>query len=174
VTEHPECQFHFVMGNHDHHDEFEVELCRLADSRENLDWHPFYLRRGNAVFLHGDVADGNFRDQERLLRSRRRWAKSTTKKPWQHSLYDLAINARLHKAAASVVYHRRRVTRRILKYLDHIDHGPESGVEHVYFGHTHVAMNGYRRGGVRFHNGGAPLSGVEFRVVEAAIEEPVE
>jgi len=48
---------YFVMGNHDHHDEFEVELCRLADSRENLDWHPFYLRRGNAVFLHGDEED---------------------------------------------------------------------------------------------------------------------
>jgi UDP-2,3-diacylglucosamine hydrolase len=54
-----------------------------------------------------------------------------------------------------------------LNYIDQIGHGPASGVEHVYFGHTHRELNNYRYGGVSFHNGGAPMHGVPFRIVAA-------
>jgi hypothetical protein len=63
---------------------------------------------------------------------------------------------------------KRRVASRILNYLNHIGETPTHGVQHVYFGHTHEAVANYRLGGVTFHNGGAPMPGLTFRIVETA------
>ena len=60
------------------------------------------------------------------------------------------------------VYPKRIVARRILSYLRDIGQGPESGIQHVYFGHTHRAVNGYVHRGVVFHNGGAPIGLVGY------------
>ena len=68
--------------------------------------------------------------------------------------------------AGKVAHPRRRVVHRILGYLDRIGQSREQGVEHVYFGHTHDALEHYRHGGVTFHNPGAPIAGLQFRIVE--------
>ena len=47
--------------------------------------------------------------------------------------------------------------------------GVGAGVEHVYFGHTHVPVQGYEFGGMIYHNGGASLQGVEFTLLKAVV-----
>ena len=70
------------------------------------------------------------------------------------------------RIAGKVAHPRRRAVHRILGYLSRIHHGPETGLEHVYFGHTHDALQDYRYRGVTFHNPGAPMPGLAFRIVE--------
>ncbi|NLE39457.1 MAG: hypothetical protein GX621_15655, partial [Pirellulaceae bacterium] len=62
---------------------------------------------------------------------------------------------------------KQTVARRILAYLDDIGEGPSTGVTNVYFGHTHLAISDFAYRGVLFHNGGAPINGLRFRVLEA-------
>jgi UDP-2,3-diacylglucosamine hydrolase len=167
VGSHPRCEFHFVQGNHDCNRRFISALETYSSSRPNLKLHPYYLRLGKSVFLHGDVADHPQMCQARLSKRREHWSRDETRSQVRHVLYDLAVSARLHRLAGKVAHPRRRVVHRILGYLDRIQHGPEAGVEHVYFGHTHDALDHYRYRGVTFHNPGAPIAGLSFRIVEA-------
>lgn len=170
LVEHaPNCQFHFLLGNHDCYEPFVTRLAELAKSVTNFSWHPFVLRLGDSVFLHGDVADRSM-DAAGLAVRRKRHNKREKKKPWLHTLYDLVVAVRLHNIACVLVYPKSIVARRILEYLDRIDCGPKTGVQDVYFGHTHVAMLDYEYHGVRFHNGGAPLKGVSFQFLKPVIK----
>ncbi len=74
---------------------------------------------------------------------------------------------RLHRSVPHLVYAKRIVVRRILKYLESVGQGPGNGVRNVYFGHTHRRMSNYRYRGLAFHNGGAPIKGMKFRIIEA-------
>jgi len=86
-------------------------------------------------------------------------------------MYDMAIAARLHKPLPKLAYRKWLVARRILTYLDDVGQGPLEGVRHVYFGHTHSTMSGYRYGGLIFHNGGTPIKGMKFRILEANVRD---
>jgi UDP-2,3-diacylglucosamine hydrolase len=77
------------------------------------------------------------------------------------------VLTRLHKPLPHLVFAKRIVVRRILKYLESIGEGPGNGVRNVYFGHTHRRLSNYRYRGLVFHNGGAPIKGMKFRIVEA-------
>jgi UDP-2,3-diacylglucosamine hydrolase len=168
IEPHPECDFHFVLGNHDSHEHFVERLARRAESAENLWWHPYYVRLGSSLFLHGDVVQRKM-THERLSEKRSRWGERGKRPPPAHWLYDLAVEARLHKMASSLVCRRLVVAKRITTYLDHIGHGPGNGLEHVFFGHTHAPMSNYEYGGLRFHNGGAPIKGLRFRILRTDI-----
>ena len=165
VRPHPECDFHFVLGNHDSHEHFIDRLSQQAEAVENLSWHPYYLRLGSSLFLHGDVVDRKM-GQEKLSEKRSRWSQRGRRPAAAHWLYDLAVEARLHKMTSSLLYRKMVVAKRLLAYLDNIGHGPDNGLEHVFFGHTHSAMSNYEYGGLRFHNGGAPIKGLEFRILQ--------
>jgi UDP-2,3-diacylglucosamine pyrophosphatase LpxH len=164
VTLNRNCQFHFVLGNHDYNRNFIHALDDFAASCENLQWHRYYLRMSNSLFLHGDIADHPQLDSSSLHIRRQKWLHDETRGELAHWLYDLAIHAKLHKIA-SLVHRHRKVTTRILNYAEQIGHGPATGLEHVYFGHTHCAMSHFPNGGLLFHNGGAPMKGLEFRIV---------
>jgi UDP-2,3-diacylglucosamine hydrolase len=105
-------------------------------------------------------------DTEMLHRRRLRWARDEHRGKIRHALYDLAVQAHLHRVVGRVVHPKRRVARRIAGYLTRIGHGPGTGVADVYFGHTHEALAGYRHAGLQFHNCGAPLPGLDFRIIE--------
>lgn len=164
----PNCQFHYLLGNHDFHQSFIDQLGNLSSDHENFAWQPFHLRLRNTVFLHGDVADGHSTPAE-LEHSRSRWKQATKKGPTMNLMYDLVVRANVHRAVCSVLYRNRRVTRNILTYLESIYAGPSTGVEQVYFGHTHIPISHFRSGGVTFHNGGAPIHGLEFQFLEMVI-----
>ena len=161
----PECHFHLVLGNHDYHQLFIDRLIRLERQVHNLSWHRYYFRLGSNVCLHGDVVSRRM-DAQRLARARDRWLDKRRRGPFLSSLYDVVVQTRLHKPVAHLVYSKRIVVRRILKYLESIGQGPANGVRDVYFGHTHRGMSDYSYRGLLFHNGGAPIKGMKFRIVE--------
>ncbi|MCO6458847.1 MAG: metallophosphoesterase [Pirellulaceae bacterium] len=164
VAPHPRCEFHYVLGNHDSNRHFVRRLERLAARRPNLTCHHYWLRLGNSVFLHGDVADRPM-DQQALAAQRLNCHDDRKRGRVSNLAYDVAVGARLHKVASHVVNRRPRVARHILSYLRDVGQCSQSGVRHVYFGHTHAAMSDYRYGGLTFHNGGAPIKGLEFRIL---------
>ena len=134
----------------------------------NLSWHRFYLRLGDSLFLHGDVA-GRRMTTERLVRFRARWLHTEPSGRFRRRAYDLVFRAGLHRPLPYLVHTKRRVARRIATYLEHIGHGPHNSVRHVYFGHIHRRVSNYRYGGLTFHNGGAPFHGQRFRIVEGVV-----
>lgn len=166
VASHPKCEFHFVLGNHDCNGRFVAALETYSASRPNLTMHPFLYRRGSSVFLHGDAADHPAMCGHRLLKRREHWSRDETRSQVRHVLYDLAVTARLHRVAGKVAHPRRRVVHRLLGYLERVSHGPDTGITDVYFGHTHDALHEFRHGGITFHNPGAPMPGLDFRIVE--------
>jgi predicted MPP superfamily phosphohydrolase len=160
----PDCRVHFLLGNHDYHPGLIARLPELAEAVPNFEWERFFLRRGNTIFLHGDVADRRMTAAH--LEQRRMRFCHQPRSLAHHRAYDLIVNAHVHAVLPRAVYPQRIVARRILSYLHDIGHGPKSGVEHVYFGHTHRAVSGYRHCGLVFHNGGAPIGRARYRILE--------
>ena len=162
----PACHIRFILGNHDFYEDFIYRLARLEARLNNLSWYPFYCRLGNSVFLHGDVADRRMTAQ-RLADTRAAWLLKKRQGRFANRLYDLAIIGHLHKPFVHLRRRKRTVTRRILAYLEDIGEGVSTGIKNVYFGHTHLAFSDYEYRGVLFHNGGAPIEGLRFHILEA-------
>lgn len=161
------CQIHFLLGNHDDHPLLHERLKEHEDEARSLEWSRFFYRLSNTLFLHGDVADRTM--TAACLAQQRDSFEHGTRSPLQHRLYDMAIKAQLHRIAPPAVYPRKRVAKRILSYMEHIGQGPETGVEHVCFGHTHRPVDNYVLQNVTFHNCGAPIGAGKFRVVQRQI-----
>ncbi len=154
----------FIFGNHDDHPLMHERLPHLKLIHDAFEWDRYYHRKGDTLFLHGDIADSKNTTAERLA-SRREMFEHGSRSPFQHQVYDLAVRAHLHQIAPPAVYPKKRVAKRILSYLGHISEGPETGIRHVCFGHTHRPINDYKMDGVTFHNCGAPIGSSKFRVV---------
>jgi UDP-2,3-diacylglucosamine hydrolase len=165
----PKCRIHVNLGNHDYDSSFIDALKRACDEVPNLTWHPYYLRLGNTVFLHGDVAQRKM-DHEHLERYRSRWLHHEKQGKFRNQVYDALFRARAHVAVSQMAFPHRLTMRRVSAYLDDIGHGHRNGVERVYFGHTHVPLNGRKYHGMSFHNGGAPFEGMEFIVLKARVQ----
>ncbi|MEE3074858.1 MAG: hypothetical protein VX739_04205 [Planctomycetota bacterium] len=58
---------------------------------------------------------------------------------------------------------------RLVYYIDCHPELDRNSISQVYFGHTHVAMEGYEFAGLKFHNGGAPMKGLKFCMIDAEI-----
>jgi len=171
VGKFPRCHFHFIVGNHDNLQIFVEALSELAAVTENLSWHPYYLKIGASVFLHGDVSDRKM-DAEDLEQSRDEWRyDEKTWHPALHYLYDWALHIGLHRGAQAVRYPKKLVARRVITYLENVGLGALNGTRHVYFGHTHDAMSNYRYRGLTFHNAGSPMKGLEFNILRVELTE---
>ena len=162
----PQCQFHLVLGNHDYHQVFIDRLVRLEKQVHNLSWHRYYVRLGSSVFLHGDVA-GRRMDARRLAEARDQWLDKRRRGPFLSRLYDVVVLTRLHKPVVHLVYSKRIVVRRILKYLESIGQGPHDGVaQRLLRPHPPPV------GELPLSRPGVPqrrraIKGVKFRIVEA-------
>jgi UDP-2,3-diacylglucosamine hydrolase len=64
----------YVLGNHDCLPEFEQRLRSLSQAEPRLEVHPYFAFVGDALFLHGDCANGCVSRAE-LDRYRERWRK---------------------------------------------------------------------------------------------------
>jgi len=162
----PNCYFHYLLGNHDHQRRFIERLAHLAAGLTNLSWHPYFVRLESAVFLHGDAADRRRMDSGKLADARTRCLNHKSRSVFLSRVYDVVVWTRVHRPLPRLVHRRRKVARRILRYLEGIGHGPRDGVRNVYFGHTHAAVADYEYRGVKFHNGGTTIKGMDFRIVE--------
>ena len=167
AARHPHCQFHFVLGNHDANYKFQRALARLCNLGRNLDWSAYYLRLGDKIFLHGDVTLRDM-DVRGLAEMRRAWQNhSGLPKALAHG-YGAINRLGIDKAVCSF-HPRRRMARRILYYLRHVE--PFDAVNHVYFGHTHTRFEDYFHEGIQFHNSGAYLRGFRSRPLKFAVEK---
>lgn len=174
AARHPQCHIHYLLGNHDYCRAFVERLkqrtCRHCGKiASNLSWHPFFLRLGDHLFLHGDVAERRMTNDS-LIEFRSRWAHGRPAGRFHRRAYDMFFRTGLHRPIPYLVHTKRRVARRIHHYLEHVGHGPHSGVRHVYFGHLHRRVLAYRYRGMTFHNGGAPVGGQKFRILETMVE----
>lgn len=156
----------YVLGNHDHVPELVERLEALAAECPRFRWHPYHLRIGNAVFLHGDVSNPRM-SRDRLHAFRESFGAHERPAGSSDQLYELVVALRLHVVSARLLYPRAKVMRRISRYLDEVGDELGEGVRNVYFGHTHLALSGEEYGGKRFHNCGAPIRGLEFQILEA-------
>lgn len=168
VQARPECQFHYVLGNHDHVQAFLDEMHELSERTHNLAWDPYYVKIGNALFLHGDctVFKMTARDLEEF---RRGWLDEEPRGEFVNRIYDFAFRTHTHRAVSKMFFPRARVISRMAHYLDNIGEGAGSGTKRIYFGHTHLAIDGHEHRGQIFYNGGAPMPGLRFDVMQAAI-----
>ncbi|MCC9601865.1 hypothetical protein LOC67_14990 [Stieleria sp. JC731] len=164
------CEFHYILGNHDSHPLFVDRLRTLAARFPNFQWHRYFVRLDHCLFLHGDVADGSL-DHARLDARRERMEKKKRRHPVLHYAYDLAIHARLHRLAILSI-REIVVLGRIREYCEIIGQDPDAGVTDVYFGHTHFDLDGVDYQGLTFHNGGAAIKGLRFRIVDASLRSP--
>ena len=168
VSSYPHCAFYFLLGNHDAHPQFVIELDRLAFRQPRLVWQPYVLRLGDCVFLHGDIVDGEQSDN--ALAARRSAAEN---KPsphrTRHWLYDAVVRVRLHRFAVSIVVRPALVLKKLSRYLADHGLGRQNGVTDVYFGHTHQDIDGVLCEGLTFHNGGASIKGLSFRIIETKL-----
>lgn len=167
----PHCAFHVLLGNHDHVDCFIERLTGAAASTPNLEWHPYYARFGDTVFLHGDAANRRMTAAD-LAVARRQKPHRNRRGELPNRIWDAAFKAGVHKGVTRALFPRHVVAGRLHHYLDNIGHGAGAGVTDVYFGHTHRALNGFVYNGLRFHNGGAPMPGVDFRILRTTVDDP--
>jgi UDP-2,3-diacylglucosamine pyrophosphatase LpxH len=163
------CQFHFLLGNHDHHPALIKRLGQLSAELPNFSWDPWFLRYRSAIFLHGDVANG-FATSARLAKFRGRCERHKRRPgPIRNRIYDALIATHIHTCSGGIMFPARRVAQRITRYLEHIGHGSSAGTRDVFFGHTHRPLDGFEYAGMKFHNPGAPIKGTPFRILAAEI-----
>lgn len=160
----PECHVHYLLGNHDCLPELSERLVAMSRQDSRLHVHEFFLRMGDTIFLHGEPADF-YTDQQQLENRRQKFKRHEKKSRFSNVMYDLAVQLRLHKLINYIVHPDTKVAARLIHYLNSVEAGPETGIKRVYFGHTHRAVDGFEYDGIRFYNGGAPMKGLEFKIL---------
>ena len=164
----PDCFFHVVLGNHDHVGVFIDELHEFAERTHNLAWHPYYVKVGDTLFLHGDVANRRMTAAD-LERYRETWLHEESRGELVNTIFDVAFRAGVHQALTKFAFPTSVVVERIRHYLDDIGEGAGSDTDVVFFGHTHTAVDNYEFGGQRFFNSGAPMRGLNFNILGTRI-----
>ena len=164
-----DCQFCYLLGNHDCGEDFVSELQSLCDQFPQLDWQAYFFRLGSTVFLHGDVIDCKPSSQAQLEKSRHAWSSESPKGSLLNTAYNAIVACRIHRVVAQCLNTNTKIANSLLPYLEDINQGPASGTSQVVFGHTHWATQ-FVSGGVQFRNGGAALHGLPFTILNLEIE----
>jgi UDP-2,3-diacylglucosamine hydrolase len=128
----------------------------------------------NCAFLHGDIVDLQLHPKENLHHAldRKRMTSDQRVPPaeWAHLVYDMAVAARVHKVVVQFAKRQKDVLSRIASYLSQYDLSASSGIGDVYFGHTHKHLAAVPFLGMRFHNPGAAIKGLSFRITEVSLQ----
>ncbi len=155
------CHIHFLLGNHDCCRKFTSELNQLAATQPRFHWYEYSLRLGSSLFLHGDCAHRPM-NQRQLNEFRELW-----RGDWQRGglltagyrwVDRLGITRRVHEWH----FPRQKTVERIAFYLDSASAGWRQTIRDCYFGHTHLPFVNHEFNGVRFHNTGSAIRGMEF------------
>jgi len=163
-------KFHYLLGNHDAHPGFVQALEGLSqETGGQLEWHRHLLRIEESVFFHGDILDVGSCHRALDFRRAEKGEKICTNRV-AHLAYHAAVNMKLHRAILPVVQPEKRVLKKLSSYLLEQKLGADQGVEQVFFGHTHRPMQGIFHNRQVFHNGGASIRGLDFRIVNADAE----
>jgi UDP-2,3-diacylglucosamine hydrolase len=160
----PGCDLHFVQGNHDCLEAFTDDLRCLALVQPRFDWHEYWLRLGEALFLHGDCVQSPS-DPDGLARYRDPWKQDRQRAASAAVAYAWADRLGFTRLAHRWCFPRRKVIVRITAYLDRACPDWRSGVRTCCFGHTHLPFTGHQHEGVTFHNTGSGIRNLGFNPV---------
>jgi UDP-2,3-diacylglucosamine hydrolase len=162
VTGHPTTRFVFLLGNHDCIDPYKTALDGIQRYLPNFQWHEYWFRLNEKVFLHGDVCHAG--GTAKALRAyRNRWSRMIRTGTLSHAAY-WAVGQSGIPAVAPRFLRRKACARGILNYLKE-ELGPGfQEIEEVYFGHVHTAFRDFRMDGLTFHNTGAAMKGMDLEV----------
>jgi len=151
-----ESQIVFLPGNHDCVPEFLEDLESLAASQPRFSWHDHHVQINDCLFLHGDILDAG-PSLDHLAEYRSKFHHSEPKSQLSQRSYDVAVAMRIHKLIPSLIRLPRRTCKELLGTLRKMELADSSSVQRVFFGHTHVAINGIEVDGVTFFNPGGSL-----------------
>lgn len=168
----PEKQFVYLHGNHDAHGLFTRAMSDWANARERFECGLDCIRIDDALLLHGDVIEGKG-SPEAFADYRGRWQNKRVASRMASGVYDVAIAARVHKAAAMAAHRRRATCIRLIRWMHGQPDHATDGIRRIVFGHTHRRIDGYRVGGIQFFNGGAAIRHVPFHPVSIEFDRVV-
>ncbi len=160
----PDTEFVYLDGNHDAHAAFARELVKWSDERSRFQCGLDCVRVHDTLLLHGDVIEGKG-CADKFAEYRGRWQDKPVASQIASNFYDVAIAARVHKAAALAAHRRRATCIRLLHWMNSQPEKATEGVSRIVFGHTHRRIEGYRLRGIEFYNGGAAIRHVPFMPV---------
>jgi UDP-2,3-diacylglucosamine hydrolase len=164
-------RFHYILGNHDAVGPFIDRIETLAHQTPELTCHPLGVKLDQSVFLHGDVAHYAMSKDHFEGDFRAKWRGDRKKGRAQNWLYDRGFDYGVHRWVHRTAFPPRVVAKRVANYLREKGLGPDTGTTDVYLGHTHIALSDYEYEGLRFHNTGAPMPGLEFRPMTITLTE---
>jgi UDP-2,3-diacylglucosamine hydrolase len=173
MAHNPECNFHYLLGNHDCHPEFVGALSQLEQDSSQFVWHRHLLRIGEVVYLHGDIVDTRVRHGQNYheVLDAKRLAGDLRAPPTalSHAIYDAAVKARMHRLVVQLAKPKDLVLRRLSRYLESQQLDASTGVSEVYFGHTHRRLNAVPYRDIRYHNPGAAIKGLPFHLIQTNV-----
>lgn len=165
----PTKQFVYLDGNHDAHLVFSRQLAQWSSERERFRCGLDCLRVGQTLMLHGDVIEGRG-CPDRFSRYRQKWQEKPVAGAYANRIYDAAVAARAHRAAAAATHRHRNTCLRLLHWMHTQPSDATAGVQQIVFGHTHRRIDALRVDGIQFFNGGAAIQHVPFKPVCLLIE----
>ncbi len=160
----PTTDFVFLDGNHDAHLAFSRELTRWSAERPRFQCGLDCMRVNDTLLLHGDVIEGRG-CADAFADYRGRWQDKKVAGRMANHMYDVAVAARVHRAAAIAAHRRRSTCIRLVHWMHQQPPESTAGIRRIVFGHTHRRINGYRVSGIEFYNGGAAIRHVPFSPV---------
>ncbi|MEM7558357.1 MAG: metallophosphoesterase [Planctomycetota bacterium] len=147
----------FLLGNHDCLPEFEDRLRAFSENEPRFHLVPHVLLLDDCLFLHGDITHaGSF---SKLAEYRKKYHHHEPRSKWQHRWYDRAVRLRVPGLVSRTVCPTAATCRRLSEMIEEANLTEWSCVKSVFFGHTHVAANGYNVDSRQFFN---PGSGIRF------------
>ncbi len=157
-------RIHYLLGNHDCHTNFARELENLASREPRFAWSQHHWQLGNNLFLHGDILDSG--SLEGVASYRSKFQSEETRSWFAHRAYDLVVMLRLHRTVPGLRHKPAETCKLLARAIPDLDKIESQQVKRVYFGHTHVRIDGLEYNGIRFFNPGAALKHVPFEPVE--------
>jgi UDP-2,3-diacylglucosamine pyrophosphatase LpxH len=159
----PHATFHYVVGNHDCQIELLESISNLTHSRGTIHLHQSHVRLGSNLFLHGDVLDLASPNQS-ITDLRQRY--STMEPSMLSKVFAQAVTYLRLNAIEYVRHSSQSLAQRILDYLQATYPDELQGVRAIYFGHTHVPVNGFKLDGIEFYNTGSLIRGLRWKPLE--------
>ena len=161
VNDLPHCQIHWLAGNHDCQQDFWDQLVAFCREHPRFQCHQTHLILGQAIFLHGDCTLRQM-NLEGLRRYRAGWQDDQPHSRAAHAVYRLADCLGLTMLIHHTCFPRKAVVRRLAYFLDQVQPDWRGPIRHCYFGHTHLPFAHHEFQGVRYHNTGSAIHGMEF------------
>ena len=163
-SEFPECQFYYVLGNHDCHVKLLDLLTELAEGKPNFHWYDSHIKIGPVLFMHGDLI---FKKKNGTPFKRKTFNKEKPRSAIIGTGYHLAIMLGAHSLLKQV-YAKEKYARYVIEAVRDEDPKHLDGVKEIYLGHTHVSFSDFEYNGIIFHNTGSAVHDLHCNMMKVS------